>query len=171
MPNMPNGAASSDSTHSRNALPNPWWNKPIHDQRQIKVISIGAGASGLIFAYKLQRSFENFDLVLYEKNEEIGGTWLENKYPGSVTANFPIAITQYAILVSQIAAHAISRPTLTLGLLIPIPTGPASTQAPTKSRNTFCASPRNMTCANTVPSTNAFPVLNGTAQRDNGILR
>ncbi|KAL5319214.1 hypothetical protein ACEPPN_012263 [Leptodophora sp. 'Broadleaf-Isolate-01'] len=55
---------------------------PIHTTRQMRIICIGAGASGLLFAYKLQRSFEKFSLVIYEKNEEIGGTWYENRYPG-----------------------------------------------------------------------------------------
>ncbi|KAF8902348.1 hypothetical protein CPB84DRAFT_1907907 [Gymnopilus junonius] len=55
---------------------------PIHEERHLRVICIGAGASGLLLAYKLQRSFENFDLVLYEKNGGISGTWYENKYPG-----------------------------------------------------------------------------------------
>ncbi|KIW83605.1 hypothetical protein Z517_02851 [Fonsecaea pedrosoi CBS 271.37] len=55
---------------------------PIHAERHIKVICIGAGASGLLFAYKLQRSFYNFDLTIYEKNEDIAGTWYENRYPG-----------------------------------------------------------------------------------------
>lgn len=50
----------------------------------MKVICIGAGASGLLLAYKLQRSFSNFELILYEKNEDISGTWLENTYPGYV---------------------------------------------------------------------------------------
>lgn len=57
-------------------------NRPIHSERHIRVICIGAGASGLLFAYKLQRSFRNFELVIYEKNEEVAGTWWENKYPG-----------------------------------------------------------------------------------------
>ncbi|KAH9479348.1 FAD-binding monooxygenase moxY [Psilocybe cubensis] len=56
--------------------------KPIHYERPVKVICIGAGASGLLLAYKLQRSFENFDLVLYEKNDGVSGTWYENRYPG-----------------------------------------------------------------------------------------
>ena len=56
--------------------------KPLHDERPLKIICIGAGASGLLLAYKLQRSFEQFELVLYEKNNAISGTWHENKYPG-----------------------------------------------------------------------------------------
>ncbi|KAJ5740221.1 hypothetical protein N7493_000093 [Penicillium malachiteum] len=56
--------------------------RPIYTERHIRVICVGAGASGLLFAYKPQRSFSNFDLVIYEKNEQVGGTWWENKYPG-----------------------------------------------------------------------------------------
>lgn len=56
--------------------------QPIHTERHVRIICVGAGASGLLFAYKLQRSFSNFSLVIYEKNEEVGGTWWENKYPG-----------------------------------------------------------------------------------------
>jgi heterodisulfide reductase subunit A-like polyferredoxin len=55
---------------------------PIHTEREMRVVVIGAGVSGLCFAYKLQRSFENFSLQLYEKNPEISGTWYENRYPG-----------------------------------------------------------------------------------------
>lgn len=55
---------------------------PIHTERHMRIICAGAGASGLLFAYKLQRSFSNFDFVIYEKNEEVGGTWWENRYPG-----------------------------------------------------------------------------------------
>lgn len=57
-------------------------NQPIHHERHVRIICIGAGASGLLFAYKLQRSFSNFSLVIYEKNPEIAGTWFENRYPG-----------------------------------------------------------------------------------------
>lgn len=78
---MPDGT-NSQPTNTQNGSTNPWWDKPIHDERPLKIICAGAGASGLLFAYKLQRSFENFELILYEKNEDIGGTWLENKYPG-----------------------------------------------------------------------------------------
>ncbi|KAK4932062.1 hypothetical protein LTR66_016000, partial [Elasticomyces elasticus] len=57
-------------------------NGPIHQERPMRIICIGAGASGLCFAYKLQRSFNNFSLTVYEKNAEVSGTWYENKYPG-----------------------------------------------------------------------------------------
>ena len=56
--------------------------KPIYHRRHIRIICIGAGASGLLFAYKLQKSFDNFTLKIYEKNAGIGGAWFENRYPG-----------------------------------------------------------------------------------------
>lgn len=75
------GTPSSTSTSSEN---NSRSQNPIHYARRLKVICIGAGASGLLLAYKLQRSFENFELVVYEKNNAVSGTWYENKYPGCV---------------------------------------------------------------------------------------
>jgi cation diffusion facilitator CzcD-associated flavoprotein CzcO len=55
---------------------------PIHAQRHVRVICIGAGASGLLMAYKLQKHFSNYSLQVYEKNSEVSGTWFENRYPG-----------------------------------------------------------------------------------------
>lgn len=47
-------------------------------QRRLKVIVIGAGASGLLLAYKLQRHFDNLELKVYEKNPAVSGVWFEN---------------------------------------------------------------------------------------------
>jgi cation diffusion facilitator CzcD-associated flavoprotein CzcO len=55
---------------------------PLHSERHVKVICVGAGASGLLMAYKLQKHFKNYRLTVYEKNSEVSGTWFENKYPG-----------------------------------------------------------------------------------------
>jgi cation diffusion facilitator CzcD-associated flavoprotein CzcO len=55
---------------------------PIHTERHVEIICVGAGASGLLLAYKLQRHFSNYNLTIYEKNPEVSGTWWENKYPG-----------------------------------------------------------------------------------------
>ncbi|KAL1877948.1 hypothetical protein Daus18300_002302 [Diaporthe australafricana] len=54
----------------------------IYNERQVKIICVGAGASGLCLAYKLQRSFRKFSLTIYDKNPSVGGTWFENRYPG-----------------------------------------------------------------------------------------
>lgn len=56
--------------------------QPIRSERPMRIVVIGAGASGLCFAYKLQRSFSNFTLTIYDKNADLGGVWLSNRYPG-----------------------------------------------------------------------------------------
>lgn len=50
--------------------------------RRIRVISIGAGASGISNAHFIQKHLQNVEHVVYEKNADLGGTWLENRYPG-----------------------------------------------------------------------------------------
>jgi cation diffusion facilitator CzcD-associated flavoprotein CzcO len=46
------------------------------------MIIIGAGAAGLQIAYKAERQLSNVSFTIYEKNDDVGGTWLENRYPG-----------------------------------------------------------------------------------------
>jgi monoamine oxidase len=57
---------------------------PIHAERHVNVICIGAGASGLLMAYKVQKHFKNMSITIFEKNEDVSGTWYENRYPGYV---------------------------------------------------------------------------------------
>ncbi|KAK1466334.1 monooxygenase [Colletotrichum cuscutae] len=61
---------------------------PIHSERHVRIICVGAGASGLLLAYKLQRHFSNYSLQCYEKNPSVAGTWFENRYPGCA-CDFP----------------------------------------------------------------------------------
>lgn len=44
------------------------------------VLIIGAGLTGIAASIKLTEA--GYDHVLIEKNEEVGGTWYENRYPG-----------------------------------------------------------------------------------------
>ncbi|KAK2770186.1 hypothetical protein FQN53_005696 [Emmonsiellopsis sp. PD_33] len=55
-----------------------WHSQPM----PIRIIHVGAGATGLCTAYKMERALSNYELVCYEKNSNVGGTWLENRYPG-----------------------------------------------------------------------------------------
>lgn len=57
---------------------------PIHAERHVNIICIGAGPSGLLMAYKIQRHFRNYSLTVFEKNSGVGGTWFEQRYPGYV---------------------------------------------------------------------------------------
>ncbi|ETS84129.1 hypothetical protein PFICI_02154 [Pestalotiopsis fici W106-1] len=56
--------------------------EPSRTKRQLRVLCVGAGASAINFAHEVQESNLDLDLVCYEKNPSIGGTWYENKYPG-----------------------------------------------------------------------------------------
>jgi hypothetical protein len=63
----------------------PIFEQPIHTSRKLRLACIGAGYAGLMMAYKIkyQMEMEQFvDLRIYEKNSDVGGTWLENRYPG-----------------------------------------------------------------------------------------
>jgi cation diffusion facilitator CzcD-associated flavoprotein CzcO len=48
---------------------------------------VGAGISGIGAVKLFKETFPNRDveLVIYEKNADVTGTWLENRYPGFVT--------------------------------------------------------------------------------------
>lgn len=60
----------------------PTSERPIDDLRPFKVICIGAGISGILAGIRLPQKIKNLDLTIFEKNDDIGGTWYENKYPG-----------------------------------------------------------------------------------------
>lgn len=47
--------------------------------RPMKVIVLGAGMSGIIAGILFPRSIENLELVIYDKNPELGGTWFESR--------------------------------------------------------------------------------------------
>lgn len=48
--------------------------------RELRIVIIGAGLSGLCQAIQLERAGIPYTIV--EKNQDVGGTWLENTYPG-----------------------------------------------------------------------------------------
>lgn len=55
--------------------------QPIGTRRPLRVACLGAGYSGLmmsiVFSQKMQG--KNAELVVYERNSDLGGTWLENR--------------------------------------------------------------------------------------------
>ncbi|MDQ1403303.1 MAG: 4-hydroxyacetophenone monooxygenase [Actinomycetota bacterium] len=62
-------------------LRTPTWTKAeVAPDRRFKVAVIGAGMSGLVAAHRLRQA--GIDVVVLEKNDDVGGTWLENSYPG-----------------------------------------------------------------------------------------
>jgi hypothetical protein len=57
------------------------WEQPMGTKRKVKVILMGAGASSLNFFKKAEEEMENLDMVCYEKNSDIGGTWFGTPQP------------------------------------------------------------------------------------------
>ncbi|KAF5668654.1 monooxygenase [Fusarium heterosporum] len=63
----------------------PFLDQPAYTPQRLRVICVGAGYSGLMLAYeaKHNKSLQGcIDLAIYDKNKDIGGTWLVNRYPG-----------------------------------------------------------------------------------------
>ena len=59
----------------------PQWTKAeLAPDVDFDVLIIGAGMSGLLAAHRLQQAGVAFTIV--EKDDDVGGTWLENTYPG-----------------------------------------------------------------------------------------
>ncbi|KAI5475877.1 hypothetical protein MNV49_000759 [Pseudohyphozyma bogoriensis] len=56
--------------------------QPLGQRRHLKVIYLGGGASAINFAHRVTTKLQDVELVCYEKNPELTGTWFENKYPG-----------------------------------------------------------------------------------------
>ena len=48
----------------------------------MKVIVVGAGYSGIYHGIRIPERIRNCELVIYDKNAGVGGTWFENRYPG-----------------------------------------------------------------------------------------
>ncbi|KAL5620935.1 hypothetical protein FOBRF1_004181 [Fusarium oxysporum] len=75
--------AETNSHNARNWV--PLLDEPAFKPRNIHIVCVGAGFSGLMLAYeaKYNESLQGFiDLTIYDKNHDVGGTWLVNRYPG-----------------------------------------------------------------------------------------
>ncbi len=56
--------------------------EPIRTRRPLRVVCMGAGYSGLMMAIVVSQKLQdsNLEFVVYERNKDLGGTWLENRY-------------------------------------------------------------------------------------------
>ncbi|KIX98610.1 uncharacterized protein Z520_05911 [Fonsecaea multimorphosa CBS 102226] len=54
------------------------------EPRALRIIIIGAGIAGIAAVKLFKERFQGLpvSLTIYEKNADVGGTWLENRYPG-----------------------------------------------------------------------------------------
>jgi 4-hydroxyacetophenone monooxygenase len=70
-----------------------WTRESVAPGVKFRVAVIGAGVSGIAAGYRLQQT--QLDFTLYEKNEDVGGVWWENRYPGCRldTPNFAYSLS------------------------------------------------------------------------------
>ncbi|GIX30591.1 MAG: monooxygenase [Porticoccaceae bacterium] len=73
------------------------WTRPVpdEDREQCPVLIVGAGFSGLAMAVRLKQAGIPFTIL--EKNDEVGGTWYENRYPG-VGVDTPCHFYSFSLL-------------------------------------------------------------------------
>jgi 4-hydroxyacetophenone monooxygenase len=64
----------------RDARDVAWEQVPAATRSRFRVLVIGAGMSGLLAAIRLEEA--GIPYLVVEKNDGVGGTWLENSYPG-----------------------------------------------------------------------------------------
>ena len=57
-----------------------WTLDELAPDREFPVVIVGAGMSGILAAHRLGQA--GVPYVVFEKNDDVGGTWLENTYPG-----------------------------------------------------------------------------------------
>jgi len=101
-PDEANGEAPASGKRYGQPLPKEWiplYRKPMRTPtRKLRVVTIGAGIAALNLAYKVYHEHNLIEdgivesLKMYEANDDLGGTWLVNTYPGvgtfSYTATF-----------------------------------------------------------------------------------
>ena len=64
----------------------PMVDVPAYSHRRLRIVTIGAGFSGLVLAHKIQHEFPDLqdfiDHTIFELQDDVGGTWKVNTYPG-----------------------------------------------------------------------------------------
>ena len=85
-----------------------------------RILVIGAGMSGMLMAIQLLKSGRS-NIVIYEKAEQIGGTWRDNVYPG-LKCDVPAAMFAYSLEPNREYSSRLLRGSLTQDFLLPITT-------------------------------------------------
>lgn len=79
-----NGVNGVHGGHPRTPTDYQIREEPIHTRRPLRVVCMGAGYSGILMGIIWRQKLlkREVELAIYERNADIGGTWLENRYPG-----------------------------------------------------------------------------------------
>lgn len=117
---------------------------------KLRVACIGAGASGLCLAHKMEKMLtpQSWELTLFDKNPHFGGTWYENTYPG-VACDVSPSHNSSRSLWEHGANMERSPPTSTPSAGTRIPTGHITSRTAKRSGATLRTLPRGMAPSNT----------------------
>jgi cation diffusion facilitator CzcD-associated flavoprotein CzcO len=89
-----NGATSGSYMNGHTTGEVPIHEEPFGSKKKMRIAMLGAGISGLNFFKFAEQKLENVEIVCYEKNGDVGGTWLENRYPGCA-CDIPSVVYQF----------------------------------------------------------------------------
>ena len=76
------------------------------EPRKLRVAIIGAGASGILALIKMREAGIH-DVTVFEKADELGGTWRDNRYPG-LTCDVPSHLYRYSFEPNPDWSHVCS---------------------------------------------------------------
>jgi hypothetical protein len=113
--------------------------QPMGTKRPMKILVLGAGASGINFLKTAAEKLENTEVVCYEKNADVGGTWFENTYDTTLKLENPSPQADRCAIVDTRASLVTSRQSHTSSLGSPI-SGRSTTQLAPRSGSTSAAS-------------------------------
>lgn len=138
VPSLPTdtpGIHTNGTTNGVSSTPFKLNNTPVDNLRPLKVIVIGAGYSGIYCGIRIPEKLRNVELVIYEKNAGVGGTWYENRY-GQARQSVQSCVIDFTDIW---VVHATSLPTHTSTRLNQIHIGQIFTLLRPRSRDTWKA--------------------------------
>ncbi|XP_051175246.1 uncharacterized protein LOC127290596 isoform X2 [Leptopilina boulardi] len=79
-------------------------------QKKMRICIIGGGAAGLCALRNFAENLNYFDLVVFEKTEKIGGTWVYNEKTGLDSNGLPIHSSMYRDLRTNLPCEIMNFP-------------------------------------------------------------
>ena len=90
---LPNDPSTDAKEQDKGAVPK-WLNNTTADdlpmleqlcgtRKKVRIAMLGAGVSGINFFKRAEERLKNVEIICYEKNADVGGTWWENRFGNS----------------------------------------------------------------------------------------
>jgi 4-hydroxyacetophenone monooxygenase len=86
-----------------------WHRSTMAPAPQLRVAIVGAGETGMLIAHRLRQA--GVQVMVFEKNPDVGGTWHDNTYPGS-RVDLSSAVYRYSCHPSSWDSHFSTQPAM-----------------------------------------------------------